>query len=273
MECGTYDGSNEDFAIPHAMSTIHTYDTMVVLAAAITWGGSVYLAGRLGIDRRRAAACYFIAAVSMLLGARSFYLLFRGGSTSLSVLDLRPVGFDLYGGLLAAAAGGVCAARLLGCNAWRMADAAVVPTALGVGLVRVGCFFGGCCFGRASDVPWAILPPPDSPAFLFQVLENPARLLAPERIHPTQLYEMAAALLAAAISAVVLARRALPGRAALLGVAIFTALRLAILPLRELGPMGPWYGLTHTILYLVIFAAVAMAAGRSFGRGRFFATR
>jgi hypothetical protein len=83
-------------------------------------------------------------------------------------------------------------------------------------------------------------------------------LIAPERIHPTQLYELAAALFAAAMSAVMLARRTPPGGAALLGLALFTALRLAILPLRELGPAGEWYGVAHSIIYLLLLAGIAL---------------
>jgi phosphatidylglycerol:prolipoprotein diacylglycerol transferase len=46
---------------------------------------------------------------------------------------------------------------------------------------RLGCFAAGCCYGRPTDVPWAV------------TFTNPASQVDPEllgrHIHPTQLYE------------------------------------------------------------------------------------
>lgn len=46
---------------------------------------------------------------------------------------------------------------------------------------KLGCFFAGCCYGRPSDVAWAIRFPKDSYALPFNV-----------GLHPTQLYELIA---------------------------------------------------------------------------------
>jgi phosphatidylglycerol:prolipoprotein diacylglycerol transferase len=55
---------------------------------------------------------------------------------------------------------------------WKVADIVGTGTALGYSLARVGCFLGGCCYGRPTDVAWAVT---------FPGLEFPR--------HPTQLYE------------------------------------------------------------------------------------
>jgi phosphatidylglycerol---prolipoprotein diacylglyceryl transferase len=50
---------------------------------------------------------------------------------------------------------------------------------------RLGCFFAGCCFGRPTDVPWAIIytnPDTIAPLDVF--------------LHPTQLYSAGLCLLA-----------------------------------------------------------------------------
>jgi phosphatidylglycerol:prolipoprotein diacylglycerol transferase len=56
--------------------------------------------------------------------------------------------------------------------------------ALGIALARVGCFFNGCCFGKASDLPWACVFPVDSQAGWIQ-----RSMLAGRAVQPTQIYE------------------------------------------------------------------------------------
>jgi phosphatidylglycerol:prolipoprotein diacylglycerol transferase len=53
-------------------------------------------------------------------------------------------------------------------------DTFAVPVAVGVAIGRVACFFGGCCYGTPSSLPWGVVFP-----------------LAGDALprHPTQLYE------------------------------------------------------------------------------------
>ncbi len=66
-----------------------------------------------------------------------------------------------------------------------LADAVAPAGILALGIGRLGCFLGGCCYGRPTDLPWAVVFPEVGP---------PAR-------HPLQLYSagldflLAAALL------------------------------------------------------------------------------
>jgi phosphatidylglycerol:prolipoprotein diacylglycerol transferase len=71
----------------------------------------------------------------------------------------------------------------------RTGDTFAVPVAVSIAIGRVGCFFGGCCFGTPTDLPWGVV---------FPHADACPR-------HPTQLYEaafhaMAALLLAGALS-------------------------------------------------------------------------
>ncbi len=54
-------------------------------------------------------------------------------------------------------------------------DSFAVPVAVGVAIGRLGCFFGGCCFGAPTDLPWACVFP------------SSGEPLVPR--HPTQIYE------------------------------------------------------------------------------------
>ncbi|MBW2409993.1 MAG: prolipoprotein diacylglyceryl transferase, partial [Deltaproteobacteria bacterium] len=46
---------------------------------------------------------------------------------------------------------------------------------VGLGFGRIGCLMNGCCYGKCSDVPWAIQFPYGSPAFYSQTQPDPAR--------------------------------------------------------------------------------------------------
>ena len=62
---------------------------------------------------------------------------------------------------------------------WRAAfDSLGVGMPVGQFFGRLGCFMAGCCYGRATDLPWAVT---------FTHPETLCPIKAP--LHPTQLYE------------------------------------------------------------------------------------
>lgn len=64
-------------------------------------------------------------------------------------------------------------------------DSFAVPVAAAVGVGRLGCFVGGCCYGTPTNLPWGVV---------FPSVDSLPR-------HPTQLYEAAFHLSAAAVLA------------------------------------------------------------------------
>jgi phosphatidylglycerol---prolipoprotein diacylglyceryl transferase len=62
-------------------------------------------------------------------------------------------------------------------------DSFAVPVAAAVGIGRVACFVGGCCYGTPTNLPWGVV---------FPSIDSLPR-------HPTQLYEAAFHLTAAAV--------------------------------------------------------------------------
>ena len=58
------------------------------------------------------------------------------------------------------------------------------PLAIGHAIGRMGCFFAGCCYGKAFDLPWSV------------TFTNPDSLASVNiPLHPTQLYSFVANLL------------------------------------------------------------------------------
>jgi phosphatidylglycerol:prolipoprotein diacylglycerol transferase len=68
----------------------------------------------------------------------------------------------------------------------KVADIVTPGVVVGIAMGRVGCFFNGCCFGKPSNLPWAVHFPPGS--FAHYVYPDTG-------IHPTQLYEILCSLL------------------------------------------------------------------------------
>jgi phosphatidylglycerol:prolipoprotein diacylglycerol transferase len=93
-----------------------------------------------------------------------------------------------YGGLIAAVMVAMWYMRHHRLPVWGVSDAFAPGIALGHVIGRLGCFFAGCCFGRATDVPWAVT---FSSVYAAQNVGTPLNI----PIHPTQLYEAGAELL------------------------------------------------------------------------------
>lgn len=184
------------------------------------------------------------AVLAALAGARVHYLLLapdllRDGLLRALVLPLADegAGLRISGGLLAA--GGLL---LLGPRAVehrldraQLCDALLPLAGLALALGRLGCFADGCCFGAPCTLPWCLRFPAPSPAYWSHVAQGlipqAARCSLP--VHPLQLYLAGGGLGAFAVSALVAARGARPGTAALAFVVALCTLRLLVEPLRE----------------------------------------
>jgi phosphatidylglycerol:prolipoprotein diacylglycerol transferase len=65
---------------------------------------------------------------------------------------------------------------------WAMVDSFAPSLALGVCLVRIGCFLSGCDYGKPTNLPWGVV---FSNPLAAQLAGTPLGI----RLHPSQLYE------------------------------------------------------------------------------------
>ena len=113
--------------------------------------------------------------ISGFAGARLLYVIqfwdyFR--ASPLDIFKLWEGGILFYGGGLGSLLGSFIYAKLKRLDFLTVLDLLVPAIALAQGFGRIGCFFNGCCFGKPSDLPWAVS---------FPLLDH--------AVHPVQLYE------------------------------------------------------------------------------------
>ena len=98
----------------------------------------------------------------------------------------------------------------------------IIPyLALGHAIGRIGCFFAGCCYGKPTDLPWAVT---------FTHPHSLAKLGVP--LHPTQLYSSIKALLVFLILITFRRYKKGEGQLIFLYMLLYAAGRLIIEPLR-----------------------------------------
>jgi phosphatidylglycerol:prolipoprotein diacylglycerol transferase len=133
----------------------------------------VTLAGTLPGD----LVVYMITGV--LVGARLGYVLFYKPVDYFlnpgSAMQFWAGGMSFHGGLIGALIAGFVFCKQNKIDFYRLADTLIPAVPIGLGLGRLGNFINGELWGRASDVPWAMVFPSD-PAGLPR--------------HPSQLYEL-----------------------------------------------------------------------------------
>jgi phosphatidylglycerol---prolipoprotein diacylglyceryl transferase len=173
---------------------IPTYVVCLFLAVLLIALVSSREARRLGLPMARFYDMVFFMSVAALTGAYLLFVAFHHAAYLADpwrLLNVFRGGLVWYGGLLSALTVACFYPRRHGFS-WRVGmDALAVGLPLGLALGRIGCFAAGCCFGRPSDLPWAV----SFPMRRFGVIIP---------LHPAQLYE---ALLMLLVFGVLYARR------------------------------------------------------------------
>ncbi|HZD25660.1 MAG TPA: prolipoprotein diacylglyceryl transferase, partial [Alphaproteobacteria bacterium] len=181
-------------AAPLAVLSYPQIDPVLVRLGplAIRWYALAYVAGLvLGwlymrrLNRRHAKAMQAVdiddflvwATFGVVLGGRIGYVLFYNlpyyASQPLRALEIWQGGMAFHGGLLGVILAMLLFARRRGVPLLTLADLTACATPIGLFFGRIANFINGELYGRASDVPWAMVFPNGGPL--------------PR--HPSQLYE------------------------------------------------------------------------------------
>jgi phosphatidylglycerol---prolipoprotein diacylglyceryl transferase len=171
--------------------TVYTYG--VLLAASYLLGLRLAMsrAKARGLDSNRVLDLGIYIIIAALVGAKLLLLivdfdLYRRNPAEL--WNLARSGGVFYGGLILAVLVAFWYIAKHRLPFWTTCDVFAPGIALGHVTGRLGCLAAGCCFGRPTDVPWAItFTNPLAQANVGTPLNVP--------LHPTQLYEAGAELL------------------------------------------------------------------------------
>lgn len=166
---------------------IPTYGVMIVLGFLAGISIASRLARRSGQDAERVTSLGVVVLLSAIVGAKVFLIVDQWAYYShdlgrlFSLSALRSGGV-FYGGLLTALVVAYLYTRKHRMPWLATADMMVPGLALGHAIGRLGCFAAGCCWGRETDVAWAVtFTDPAARSFTGVPLHI--------ALHPTQLYE------------------------------------------------------------------------------------
>lgn len=186
----------------HINIPIYSYGFMLMIA---------FLAG-LYIARRKAASerldpntisdISIYTIISAIIGARLFFVVQNFGDYKNNLLDIFKIyqgGLVYYGGLIAVVVALLVFSRVKRIPLLKLLDTVVLATSLGLVFGRIGCFLNGCCYGKLSNLPWAVRFPrtvdaqgfiDGSPVFLHHYEQGLIKLTDAYSlyVHPTQLY-------------------------------------------------------------------------------------
>ena len=155
---------------------IRGYGVMLVVAIFSAVALAMRRARQANIDPDTMISLSMALVLAGIAGARIFFVVqhwrqFQKETlreTALAMLSFSEGGLVVYGSLIGGAFALWWFIRKHRLPGLAFADLAAPSVLLGMGLGRIGCFFTGCCFGGACDLPWAVTFPWASPPHVDQ---------------------------------------------------------------------------------------------------------
>ena len=163
--------------------TIYTYGVLIATAFFLGLALAARQARVEGEDPQKIMDLSFYILISAIAGSRLLYIVVEYKeyiSNPLRIFKVWEGGLVFYGGFIMAMAVVIIYVKKNEMSLWKVGDILAPSVAIGQGVGRLGCFFAGCCYGRETDVPWAV------------IFKNPNTLAPMDvHLHPTQLYDSA----------------------------------------------------------------------------------
>lgn len=171
--------------------TVYTYGVLLAASYLLGLRLAMWRAKARGLDANRVLDLGIYIIIAALVGAKLLLLVvdfdqFRRSPAEL--LTLARSGGVFYGGLILAVAVAFWYIWRHRLPFWTTCDVFAPGIALGHVTGRLGCLAAGCCYGRQTDVPWAV-------TFTNPLAASNVGTPLGIPLHPTQLYEAGAALL------------------------------------------------------------------------------
>jgi len=273
----------ELFKIPYTNFSFNTYGFLLALAFVTGLLVMARLAARDGLDKQRVYDLGLWVLAASLIGSKALMVItewdvyYRDNPRQIFTLDFFRSGGVYYGGFIAAVIASVIVMRVYKLPWWRTADAFAPGIAIGQAIGRLGCFSAGCCWGKPTasslgvhftekgheitGVPTMVnhLSDPIQQNVWAERLANLGGLLAPIKLHPTQLYEAGATLLIFVVLLLMHRRRRFEGQVILAYAMLYSVARFIIEYWRD-DPRGEVFDLSTSQFIAILLFVGALAA-------------
>jgi len=166
------------FEIPFVHLPVWSYGLMLVIGFLCAVALIRRLSRDITADPELITSAALYALIAGLFGARLFYVIHywdRFSSEPLSVFAIWRGGLELLGGVVLAVAVIILYLRRHKLPVRQYLDILAVGLLLALGFGRIGCFLRGCCYGKPTNLPWAVRFPYASDPYRGQINPNPAR--------------------------------------------------------------------------------------------------
>jgi phosphatidylglycerol:prolipoprotein diacylglycerol transferase len=167
--------------------TIHWYGVMIALAFLAGLWTATLRARREKIPADRIADLTLWLMVGGIIGARFAYVTTYwreefADQRWTEVFMIQHGGLVYYGGFIGASIAGLIYIHWKKLPFWKTADVMAPSIALGSVFGRAGCLLNGCCYGRPTDLPWAI-------TFTNPIAHDLSGTPLNIPLHPTEIYD------------------------------------------------------------------------------------
>ena len=168
----------ELFNIPFTELTVKSYGLMMVIGFLAAVSLIRRLSRNITSNPQLITNAALYSLIAGVVGARLFYVVhyfetFR--DDPLSVFAIWKGGLELLGGVIFAITVIILYLRYHKLPVRRYLDILAIGLMLALVFGRIGCFLNGCCFGKPTDLPWAVRFPYGSLAYDSQSSEDLGR--------------------------------------------------------------------------------------------------
>lgn len=278
----------EIFKVPYTNFTLNTYGLLLAIAFVVGLWLTSKLAESDGLDRQKVYDLGLWVLAASLVGSKLLLVLTEWDPNSsdnlkrIFSLDFFLSAGVFYGGFLAAVLASVIVMRRYKLPWWRTADAFAPGIAVGQAIGRLGCFSAGCCWGKPTsafcgvhfsekgheitNVPTVVAHLSD-PAEQQLWADRLGGMLAPIKLHPTQLYESAVMVLILLFLLYLYKRRQFHGQVILAYAMLYAVARFIIEFWRD-DPRGAMLGLsTSQLIAGALFLGASLVLATKFKAG------
>lgn len=168
----------ELFKIPFFDWPLNTFGLMLVIGFLAAVSMIRYLSRDITPNPQFVTNGALYALIAGVAGARTFYVIHHADKldgTFLSYFAIWRGGLELYGAVILVIPVVFLYLRYHKLPIRKYLDIIVIGLTLVIVFGRIGCFMRGCCFGKPSDLPWAVHFPYGSDVYYNQIYPDPKR--------------------------------------------------------------------------------------------------